>query len=192
MRIALFFGSFNPFHNGHYYLGEYVVKHCDFDAVWYVVSPCNPLKNQSDLLDENIRLEMLVGAIQANPTLKACDVEFEMPIPSYTIDTLQLLTVRYPEHAFTLMIGSDNALVFDQWKDYEKLLHNYPILVYPRPGYDFEQVRERYPAMQLINSPEYPISSTEIRQHIKQQKDISVWVHPFVVSFIRENQLYLS
>jgi nicotinate-nucleotide adenylyltransferase len=191
MKIALFFGSFNPFHNGHHRLGEYVLEHAAFDAVWYVVSPCNPLKNQTDLLDENIRLEMLVGAIQNNPALKACDIEFDMPIPSYTIDTLQLLTTRYPENEFTLMIGSDNALVFDQWKDYEKLLQTYLILVYPRPGYDFEQVRERYPAMQLIDSPEFNISSTEIRKHVKLQKDISAWVHPFVLAFIRENQFYL-
>lgn len=190
MNIALFFGSFNPFHNGHFGLGEYVVNNHAFNEVWYVVSPCNPLKNQSELIDENLRLEMLVGAIKSNPAMKACDIEFEMPKPSYTIDTLQLLSKQYPHCNFTLMIGSDNALVFNQWKDYKQILSGFKVLVYPRSGYDFELVKDLYPTMQLIQSPVFDISSTEIRSLIKQQKDISNWVHPSVAEFINENSLY--
>ena len=119
MKIALFFGSFNPFHNGHHRLGEYVLEHAAFDAVWYVVSPCNPLKNQSDLLDENIRLEMLVGAIQSNPTLKACDIEFNMPIPSYTIDTLTHLQEKFPKREFSLIMGGDSLESLGKWKNYQ-------------------------------------------------------------------------
>jgi len=190
MNIALFFGSFNPFHLGHLHLGEYLAQNKLFDEVWYIVSPCNPLKNQVDLIDENLRFEMLVGAIQYNSKLKASDIEFTMPIPSYTIDTLNLLSNEFPENKFTLLIGSDNALVFDKWKNYKELLVNYNIVVYPRTSYEFSEVSKIYPQMKLINSPIYNISSTQIRTYIKQQKDISNLVHPFVNQFIIENNLY--
>ena len=190
MNIALFFGSFNPFHLGHLHLGEYLVQNKLFDEVWYIVSPCNPLKNQVDLIDENLRLEMLVGAIQQNSQLKASDIEFDMPIPSYTIDTLNFLSHVFPENKFTLLIGSDNALVFDKWKNYNNLLTSFDIVVYPRTGYDFSEVSKIYPQMKLLNTPVYDISSTEIRTFIKQQKDISNLIHPFVNQFIIENNLY--
>ena len=101
MNIALFFGSFNPFHLGHLHLGEFLVQNELFNEVWYIVSPCNPLKSQVDLIDENLRLEMLVGGIQQNSKLKASDIEFTMPIPSYTIDTLNLLSNEFPDNKFT-------------------------------------------------------------------------------------------
>jgi len=190
MNIALFFGSFNPFHLGHLQLGEYLVANKLFDEVWFVVSPCNPLKNQVDLIDENLRLEMLIGAIKHNPHLKACDIEFTMPIPSFTIDTLKVLFNEFPDNKFTLLIGSDNALVFDKWKNYNELLAYYNIIVYPRPGYDFNEVSAIYPQMKLLNTPVYDVSSTQIRDFIKQKKDISGLVHPFVNQFIIENNLY--
>jgi nicotinate-nucleotide adenylyltransferase len=161
-----------------------------FDEVWYIVSPCNPLKNQTDLIDENIRLEMIVGAIQNEKYLKASDIEFTMTIPSYTIDTLNLLSESYSNHSFTLLIGSDNALVFDKWKNYIELLQNYKILVYPRTGYNFNTVSSIYPQMKLVDCPIYDISSTSIRQLIAQKKDVSNLVHPFVNQFIIENKLY--
>ncbi len=190
MNIALFFGSFNPFHLGHLHLGEFLVQNELFDEVWYIVSPCNPLKNQVDLIDENLRLEMLVRSIKHNSKLKASNLEFTMPIPSYTIDTLNLLSQEFPENKFTLFIGSDNALVFDKWKNYKDLLTNFDIMVYPRTGYDFSVVSKIYPQMKIINSPVYNISSTQIRKYIKQKKDISNLVHPFVYQFIIENYLY--
>ena len=190
MNIALFFGSFNPFHLGHLLLGEYLVNNKLFDEVWYVVSPCNPLKNQTELIDENIRLEMLIGAIHHYSQLKATDLEFTMPIPSYTIDTLRVLSTNFPTNKFTLIIGSDNALVFDKWKNYNELLENFEIVVYPRTGYEFNEVAKVYPQMKLLNTPIYDISSTQIRELIKQKKDISKLVHPFVNQFIIENNLY--
>ena len=190
MNTALFFGSFNPVHFGHLNLGEFLVQNNLYDEVWYIVSPCNPLKNQIDLIDENLRLEMLVGAIKHNSKLKASDIEFTMPIPSYTFDTLNHLSHEFPEKKFTLFIGSDNALVFYKWKNYKELLENYDIVVYPRTGYDFSEVSKIYPQMKLINSPVYNISSTQIRTYIKQQKDITNLVHPFVNQFIIENNLY--
>jgi nicotinate-nucleotide adenylyltransferase len=189
-KIGIYSGSFNPVHLGHLKLAEYVVETEIVDEVWFVVSPCNPLKNQSDLLDEYLRLEMLIFAIQSQPKFKASDVEFTMPIPSYSIDTLHLLVSQYTDYQFYLIIGSDNALVFDQWKNYKQLLTEFPILVYPRKGYDFDEIAEIYPQMQLLATPYYDISSTQIREFIAQKKDVSQWLHPAVNQFIIDNNLY--
>ena len=190
MRIGIFSGSFNPVHLGHQKLAEYLIENQFVDEVWLVVSPCNPLKNQSELLDEYIRLDMLMLSIQQHPHFKACDVEFCMPIPSYSIDTLHVLLSQYPNYQFFLIIGSDNALVFDQWKDYPKILNEFSVLVYPRRGYDFTEVAEKYPQMHLLSTPLYDISSTQIRDYISQKKDVSNWLHPSVYQFIMENNLY--
>ena len=190
MRVALYFGSFNPIHVGHLKLAEYLTDNQLVDEVWFVISPCNPLKEQSELLDEYIRLDMLFFATRSNPRFKACDIEFTMPIPSYSIDTLNVLSKQFPDYQFELIIGSDNALVFDQWKDYSEILANYPVFVYPRKNYDFTQVATKYPQMQLLNTPFYDISSTQIRDSIAQKKDVTQWLHPSILQFIKENNLY--
>ena len=189
-RIGIYSGSFNPIHVGHRKLAEYLIDNELVDEVWFVVSPCNPLKKQEEVIDEYIRLEMLLMAIRYQPRFKASDVEFTMPVPSYSIDTLHELTSLYPDFLFTLIIGSDNALVFDQWKDYTQILNEFPLLVYPRHGYDFESVAGIYPQMQLLNSPYFDISSTQIREFITQRKDVIQWLHPSVSQFIIENNLY--
>jgi len=189
-RIGIYSGSFNPIHVGHQKLAEYLIDNKLVDEVWFVVSPCNPLKEREDVIDEYIRLEMLLMAIRYQPLFKASDIEFTMPVPSYSIDTLHELTSHYPDFQFTLIIGSDNALVFDQWKNYTQLLNEYPVLVYPRHGYDFELVKGLYPQMQLLQSPFFDISSTQIREFIAQKKDVSQWLHPSVCQFIIENNLY--
>jgi nicotinate-nucleotide adenylyltransferase len=191
MRIGIYSGSFNPIHLGHQQLAGYLIDNKLVDEVWFVISPCNPLKKQEDLIDEYIRLEMVVFAIRDQHGLKASDLEFTMPIPSYSIDTLHELSNQYPDFQFTLIIGSDNALVFDQWKEYEKILVEYPILVYPRSGHDFALVAEKYPQMHLLDTPYYNISSTEIRELIAQKKDVSNWLHPSVYQIIKDNSLYL-
>ncbi|MEI6556050.1 MAG: nicotinate (nicotinamide) nucleotide adenylyltransferase [Paludibacter sp.] len=190
MKIALFFGSFNPVHTGHTQLAEYLIDKKLFEEIWFVVSPCNPLKNQADLLDEYIRLDMLVAAIAGNPHFKACDIEFELPVPSYTIDTLHALSYEYPENQFALIIGSDNALVFDKWKNPQQILTEYPVYVYPRRGFDFAFVADLYPQMQLLDTPYFDISSTEIRAALAQKKDVTQWLHPSVLQYITENNLY--
>ena len=189
-RIGIYSGSFNPIHFGHTKLAEYLTDNKLGDEVWFVVSPCNPLKKQTELLDEYIRLDMLILAIAQQPIFKASDVEFCMPIPSYSIDTLEFLSNRFADCQFSLVIGSDNALVFDQWKEYTELLKNYPILVYPRTGSDFDLVADKYPEMKLLDSPLYDISSTQIRNSIAQKKDVSQWLHPSVYQFIIENNFY--
>ncbi|MDD3321487.1 MAG: nicotinate (nicotinamide) nucleotide adenylyltransferase [Paludibacter sp.] len=192
MHIGIYSGSFNPIHNGHIQLAEYLIDNKLVDEVWFVVSPCNPLKNQQDLINEYLRLDMLVMSIKNKLQFKASDIEFSMPIPSYSIDTLQELSKQYPDNQFSLMIGSDNALIFDQWKNYKQLLDKYQVLVYPRIGYDFSEVKGKYPQMQLLNTPYFNISSTQIRQSIAQKKDISQWLHPSVRDFILENHLYAN
>ena len=189
-RIGIYSGSFNPIHTGHQKLAEYLIDNRLVDEVWFVVSPCNPLKNQEDILDEYIRLEMLLMAIRHQPNFKASDIEFTMPVPSYSIDTLHELTSQFPDNQFLLVIGSDNALVFDQWKDYTQLLNEYPVLVYPRHGYDVEQVTGKFPQMNILQSPYFDVSSTQIRRFIAQKKDVSQWLHPSVLQFINENDLY--
>ena len=189
-RIGIYSGSFNPIHTGHQKLAEYLIDNKLVDEVWFVVSPCNPLKKQEDILDEYIRLEMLLMAIRHQPNFKASDIEFTMPVPSYSIDTLHELTSQFPDNQFLLVIGSDNALVFDQWKDYTQLLNEYPVLVYPRHGYDVEQVTGKFPQMNILQSPYFDISSTQIRRFIAQKKDVSPWLHPSVIQFISENNLY--
>ena len=189
-RIGIYSGSFNPIHIGHQKLAEYLIDNQIVDEVWFVVSPCNPLKNQEDVIDENIRLDILMLAIKQQKKFKASDIEFMMPVPSYSIDTLHLLTTLYPDYQFSLIIGTDNALVFDQWKDYHQILTNYQVLVYPRHGYDFKIVSYRYPQMRLLESPYFDISSTQIRDFIAQKKDVSQWLHPSVYQFIIENNLY--
>lgn len=189
-RIGIYSGSFNPIHIGHQKLAEYLIENKIVDEVWFVVSPCNPLKNQVDVIDEYIRLDMLMLAIKQEKNFKASDIEFEMPVPSYSIDTLHLLTSLYPDNKFSLIIGSDNALIFDQWKDYKEILTEYHVLVYPRHKYDFKLVSNRYPQMRLLNSPYFDISSTQIRDFIKQKNDVSQWLHPSVYQFIIDNNLY--
>jgi nicotinate-nucleotide adenylyltransferase len=190
MKIALYSGSFNPVHIGHTKLAACLIETHLVDEVWFVVSPCNPLKNQNVLLDEYLRLDMLILAVRDTPVFKASDVEFTMPVPSYTIDTLNKLTAEYPDHQFSLIIGSDNALVFDKWKNYSEILNRFPVYVYPRRSYDFSEVAALYPQMQLLETPYFDISSTQIRESIAQKKDVTQWLHPQVLNFILENNLY--
>jgi len=190
MRIAVFSGSFNPIHNGHTQLANHLIINNIVDEVWLIVSPCNPLKDIASQLDEYIRLDMVIAAISGNNRIKASDIEFSMPIPSYTIDTLNHLSEMFHEHQFVLIIGSDNAIIFDQWKDYDELLKRYEVYVYPRKGYDFSTVKGKYPSMQVLNTPFFDVSSTQIRQMIQNKQNVSDLIHPDVYQYIKENNLY--
>lgn len=190
IKVGLYFGSFNPIHTGHLSLAKYLVEHRIVDEVWFVVSPNNPLKSEKGLLNHQLRFDMVKLAVKDNPSFKVCDVEFSMPVPSYTIDTLHLLRQTYPDIDFTLLIGSDNALVFDKWKNYQDILKEFPVLVYPRKGYDFKEVEAKFLQMKLLDTPFYDISSTEIRKRIVGNEDYSVYVTPEVEEFIKENNLY--
>jgi len=189
--IGLFFGSFNPIHLGHTNLAEYIFQFSGVDEIWFVISPKNPLKDPKELLDEHLRLKMLQLATTDRDYLKVSDIEFDLPKPSYTISTLKVLSERYPEDDFILLIGSDNMQIFDQWKDYQTILEDYSVVVYPREGYPYQDFEETYPDMQVLEeAPLFEISSTEIRKLITEKKDASQWLHPEVYHFILENKLY--
>ena len=132
MKIGLYFGSFNPVHNGHLQIAETILAKSDLKKIWFVVSPQNPLKKKNDLLNQKDRLQMVKLALKGNKNFSASDVEFHLPVPSYTIDTLSFLAKKFPQHTFSVIIGSDNLSKIHLWKNYETLLNDYEIFVYCR------------------------------------------------------------
>jgi nicotinate-nucleotide adenylyltransferase len=134
MKIGLFFGSFNPVHVGHMVLANYMLEYTDLDKIWFVISPHNPLKKKSSLLDEKHRLQLVNLAIGDNAKIKASDIEFKLPQPSYTVVTLAYLKEKHPEYEFALILGEDNLLSFNKWKNYEEILKHHQLYVYPRPN----------------------------------------------------------
>ncbi|MCC8155564.1 MAG: nicotinate-nucleotide adenylyltransferase [Tannerellaceae bacterium] len=171
IKTGIFSGSFNPIHIGHLALANWLCEYEELDEVWFVVTPQNPLKEKNDLLDNNKRLIMVKAAIDGYPHFKASDFEFHLPVPSYTIDTLQALEKAYPDHQFQLIIGADNWNLIKRWKDYRKLLTTYPVLVYPRLNYKIN-IPEQYPLVKKVNAPIIEISSTFIRESVGAGKDI--------------------
>lgn len=169
-KVGIFGGSFNPIHTGHIALAKSLCQQAGLDEVWLMVSPMNPFKKEAtDLLTDKLRLEMAEQAIADEPKLKACDYEFHMPKPSYTWHTLQALSQDFPHVSFTLLIGGDNWASFHKWFHHEDILSHYPIVVYPRKGCDIGKVPS---GVTIVETPLLNISSTEIRQRIKEGKSI--------------------
>ena len=169
-KVGIFGGSFNPIHTGHIALAKSLCQQAGLDEVWLMVSPMNPFKKEAtDLLTDKLRLEMAEQAIADEPKLKACDYEFHMPKPSYTWHTLQALSQDFPHVSFTLLIGGGNWASFDKWFHHEDILNHYPIVVYPRKGCDIGKVPS---GVTIVETPLLNISSTEIRQRIKEGKSI--------------------
>ena len=189
MKIGLYSGSFNPIHVGHVALANYMLNHTDLDEIWFVVSPHNPLKQKELLIDDDIRLQMTKLAVEDFPRLKVSDIEFSLPKPSYTIDTLDFLSTTYPNDEFVLIIGADNLDVFHLWKNYQELLKNYRILAYPREGYGINATND-FPEIEYIDAPLFNISSSEIREKIKNKEDVSAFLPPKVFTFITQKKLY--
>jgi nicotinate-nucleotide adenylyltransferase len=190
-NILLYFGSFNPVHRGHTEIARFLIDNELCKEVWFVVSPCNPLKEQKDeLVSENIRLEMLKLAIAGQPRFKVSDIEFLLPQPSYTVDTLNFISKEYPQQQFSIIIGTDNAAIFAKWKNYGEILHKYTVFVYPRKDYVFDS--RLFPQMKLLNTGLYDISSTEIRRFLRTKPELSQWLHPAVLDFILKNNLYIQ
>lgn len=167
MRIGIYGGSFNPVHFGHVGLAKWVVEHTDLDEVWLLVSPNNPLKPAGILAPEAERLAAVREAIQDIPGLKASDFEFGLPRPSYTANTLRALQKAYPEHEFTLLIGEDNLAIFDHWREYEYILENFRLFVYPRHGSGTSRpacIQKARNITFLADAPYFDVSSTQIRE----------------------------
>lgn len=188
---GLFFGSFNPIHRGHTALARYLLEHAGLEEVWFVVSPLNPLKQEADLLPDGERLQLVNLALADEAGMRACDVEFALPKPNYTILTLVHLQRRHPDKTFALIIGADNLALFHRWKSYEQILAHFPLVVYPRQGFDLDLLQCLYPQARVeLGAPLYPISSTQIRELIIQKKDASQWLHPSVYQYILGKKLY--
>src|SRR5688500_16741853 len=187
MKIGLYFGSFNPVHIGHLIIGNYISNYGSVDQVWFVLSPQNPLKPQANLLNEYHRQHLLLSAIEGENRLKCSTIEFHLPRPSYTIDTLAYLKEKYPEHSFSVIMGSDSLQNIKKWKNYELLIREYPILVYKRLNFEINNLKAN---ITVLNAPLLEISSTNIREMIKKGKSIRFLVPDIVKEEIDRNHYY--
>jgi nicotinate-nucleotide adenylyltransferase len=187
-KIGLFFGSFNPVHVGHMIIANFMATQTDLKQVWLVVSPHNPLKPKQSLARDHDRLHLVRLAIGDNPRLRASDVEFSLPKPSYTIDTLAYLREKYPDKTFALIMGSDNLASIHKWKNYAILLRDYPIYVYNRPGYEPEMP----PAgdIERFDAPLMQISASYIRQCLQQGQSVQYLVPDAVFAYLESSGLY--
>lgn len=189
MEIGFFGGSFNPIHVGHLIIAEHICNNAGIDELWISVTPKNPLKADSSLLDEKHRVEMVKRTIKRFDKIKYCDIELSLPIPSFTANTLRELCVRYPQHNFSLIIGADNWLLFDKWREYDFILNNFKIIVYPRPGYEIDATTLPK-GVTLCNTPKIGISSTMIRESFKNGKPAHSCITEAVSNYIIDNNLY--
>ncbi|HNW69076.1 MAG TPA: nicotinate (nicotinamide) nucleotide adenylyltransferase [Bacteroidales bacterium] len=188
-NIGLYFGSFNPIHNGHIAIANYLLGTAKMDEVWFVVSPQSPFKQENSLLDDNYRLEMVLLAIKNNKRLRACDIEFTMPKPSYTINTLKALHKKYPSKNFALIMGADNLETFHKWKNFEEIINHHYIYVYPRSHSDKGNVHA-HPSVIMIDAPLLDISSTSIREYVRSGKDVGPFLPEKVLEYINKMGFY--
>jgi nicotinate-nucleotide adenylyltransferase len=189
MKIGLYFGTFNPVHIGHMIIAQYMLEYSDLDEVWFVVTPHNPFKKKSTLLDDRQRLHMVHLAIGDHFKLRASDIEFGLEQPNYTINTLVHLHEKYPDKKFSLIMGQDNLAGFHKWKDHEKILEKCELYVYPRPGAKPSQFDD-YPEVHRVNAPLMELSSTQIRTAVKEDKDVSYMLPPEVWEYIGQCGFY--
>ncbi len=191
MKTGLYFGSFNPIHIGHLAIANYMLEFTDLSELWFVVSPHNPLKTKSTLLNDRQRLEMVRLALGDDQRFRVSDIEFKLPKPSYTIDTLAYLEEKFPEREFTLIMGSDNLKTLHKWKNIENILTNYQIFVYPRPDYSADEKPFKVPnKITITRAPLMEISSVFIRKAIKDGKDVQYFLPEKVYEYIREMHFY--
>lgn len=189
MKIGLFFGSFNPVHVGHMIIANHMVQYTDLDQVWMVVTPHNPLKNKTSLAKDRDRYHLVQLAIGNNTKIKPSNVEFSLPLPSYTIDTLTFLNEKYPKHIFALIMGGDNLESIEKWKNYQQILANYDIYLYQRAGYNPEKNRD-FPRVKHMNVPLLDISATFIRQAIREGKSVQYLVPDAVYDYLENSVMY--
>lgn len=188
MNIGLYFGSFNPIHHGHLIIASHFINETSLDEVWLIVSPQNPFKNTTSLLNEHQRFHLAQLALEDETKIKASNIEFKLPKPSYTVNTLTYLKEKYPQHQFTIIMGSDGFQNINKWHNAEVILKNYPIAVYIRPGFE---IKETFGAQLTIQeAPLLDISSTHIRSLIKQKKSIKYLVPEKVREEIEINNYY--
>ena len=191
-KIGLFFGSFNPIHIGHLILANYILENSDMDELWFVVSPQNPFKDKKSLLTDHNRLDMVQLAVKNYPKMRASNVEFSLPKPSYTIDTLTYLKEKYPNYSFALIMGEDNLDSLPKWKNSEKLMSEYQIIVYPRTfeGEKKDSEYLQHENISTVNAPIIELSATEIRNMIKEGKNVRPMLPPEVFEYLDGSSFY--
>ncbi|MDQ6889259.1 MAG: nicotinate (nicotinamide) nucleotide adenylyltransferase [Bacteroidota bacterium] len=188
MKIGLYFGSFNPVHNGHLIIAKHIINYTERKQVWFIISPQNPLKKSKSLLNEQHRKHLIDLCIDAENVLKTSNVEFNLPRPSYTIDTLTYLSEKYPQHSFSVIMGSDSFSNIKKWKNYDALIKNYDICIYERPGFKIKDTLTS--SVTILKAPLLEISSTYIREMIKEHKSIRFLVPDVVMEEIERQQYY--
>lgn len=190
MHIGLYFGSFNPVHNGHLIIANYVANYTSLDRIWFVISPQSPFKQNASLINENHRKHLIDLAIDGEKKLRSSNIEFKLPKPSYTVETLLYLNEEYPQHQFSIILGSDSFQNITKWKNAEYLLKNYSLYIYERPGFKVkpEVLNEQ---RNLLKAPLLQISSTQIRTMIKQKKSIRYLVPDIVMEEIDNQGFYI-
>jgi len=191
MKIGLFFGTFNPIHIGHMIIANHMAEFSDLEEIWFVVTPHSPFKKKSTLLDNNHRYQMVLVATEDYPKIKPSNIEFKLSQPNYTVHTLAHLQEKYPKHTFSLIMGEDNLQSFHKWKNYEVILQNHDLYVYPRI---YKKKEERpfknHPKVHFIEAPIVEISATFIRKSVQQQKDIRVLLPHKVWGYLDEMNFY--
>ena len=191
-KIGLFFGSFNPIHIGHLILANYILEKSEMNELWFVVSPQNPFKDKKSLLTDHNRLDMVQLAVKNYPKMRASNVEFSLPKPSYTIDTLTYLKEKYPNYSFALIMGEDNLDSLPKWKNAEKLMSDYQIIVYPRTfeGEKKDSEYLQHENISMVNAPIIELSATEIRNMIKEGKNVRPMLPPEVFEYLDGSSFY--
>jgi len=188
MTVGLYFGSFNPIHIGHLIVANHVLNETNIEKIWFIVSPQNPLKESKSLLNEFDRLHLVRLATQDDNRMKCSDIEFTLPKPSYTTKTLAFLSEKYPEHKFSIIMGSDSYQNFDKWKNFEAIISNYSIYVYKREGHEINKTFSNPPF--ILNAPIIQISASQIRENIKAGKSIRYLVPEIVREEIETRKFY--
>jgi nicotinate-nucleotide adenylyltransferase len=192
-KIGLFFGSFNPIHIGHLILANYILEKSDMEQLWFVVSPQNPFKEKKSLLNDYNRLDMVNLALKNYPKMRASNVEFSLPKPSYTTDTLAYLKEKYPENSFALIMGEDNLKSLHKWKNSEHLIENNQIIVYPRKAdgaFSETETTVEHENIHLIDAPILELSATMIREMIKENKNVRPMLPPEVFEYLDGSSFY--
>ncbi len=191
MKIGLFFGSFNPVHVGHMIIANFMAEHTSLNKVWMVVSPQNPHKKRATLAKDYDRLHLVNLAIGDNPKIQSSNIEFSLPKPSYTVDTLSYLKEKYTDHEFVLIMGGDNLATFHKWKNYEEILKHHEIFVYKRPSYELGEL-QNHEKVSIFEAPLMQISSSYIRKRIKESASIKYLVVDAVEEHIASSGMYKS